>query len=206
LAECHREAGQPGTTGAGVDIVSDRPIALLRLNRPDELNATPWATIAALEGELRPCSVRDQDVAFHRTVGRFSPDRGHGGRRAERTATVQTKGGGMAVVGTGLVVSGSECTGIGRQANEPEQVFALLRDPALEETILLVDSPSATALVPLLAKVKGIVCSGGGMTSHLAIVSREFGLPCLMAADVGEMAALDGETIRISKDGEIAVV
>ena len=91
----------------------------------------------------------------------------------------------MAVVGRGLVVSGSGCSGTGRQANEIEQVFALLKDSALDEAILLVDSPSATAIVPLLSKVRGIVCGDGGMTSHLAIVSREFGLPCVMAAEVG---------------------
>jgi len=111
----------------------------------------------------------------------------------------------MGVVGRGLVVSGSGCIGVGRTANEVEQVFALLKDPALPETILLVESPAATAVVPLLSKVRGIVSSSGGMTSHLAIVSREFGLPCVMAAEVGDLAALDGRTLTISGEGVIAV-
>ena len=111
----------------------------------------------------------------------------------------------MAVVGRGLVVSGSGCTGTGRQANELEQVFVLLKDPDLEEAILLVDSPSATAIVPLLSKVKGIVCADGGMTSHLAIVSREFGLPCVMAADVDSLGDLDGKRLTVSAEGEIDV-
>jgi phosphohistidine swiveling domain-containing protein len=109
----------------------------------------------------------------------------------------------MAVVGRGLVVSGSGCTGVARQANEVQQVFALLKDPRLEETILLVESAAATAIVPLLSKVRGIVCSGGGMTSHLAIVSREFGLPCVMAADIDDPASLEGRTITVSAAGEI---
>ena len=35
------------------------------------------------------------------------------------------------------------------------------------------------AIAPLRVpeKVRGVVCRSGGMTSHLAIVSREFGLP-----------------------------
>jgi phosphohistidine swiveling domain-containing protein len=111
----------------------------------------------------------------------------------------------MGVVGRGLVVSGSGCTGVGRTANEVAQVFALLKDPALAQTILLVESPAATAVVPLLAKVTGILCGGGGMTSHLAIVAREFGLPCVMAAEVGDLAALDGASLTISATGEIAV-
>jgi phosphohistidine swiveling domain-containing protein len=111
----------------------------------------------------------------------------------------------MAVVGRGLVVSGSGCEGTGRQANELAQVFELLKDPALGDAVLLVESPSATAIVPLLSKVKGIVCADGGMTSHLAIVSREFGLPCVMAADVASLADLDGKPITVSAEGEIAV-
>jgi phosphohistidine swiveling domain-containing protein len=111
----------------------------------------------------------------------------------------------MAVVGRGLVVSGTGCEGTGRQANELDQVFALLKDPALDEAILLVESPSATAIVPLLSKVRGIVCADGGMTSHLAIVSREFGLPCVMAADVPALAELDGTALTVSAEGEIAV-
>jgi phosphohistidine swiveling domain-containing protein len=111
----------------------------------------------------------------------------------------------MGVVGRGLVVSGSGYTGLGRTANEVQEVFSLLKDPALAQTILLVESPAATAVVPLLSKVTGILCSGGGMTSHLAIVSREFGLPCVMAAEVGDLAALDGRTLTITAEGEIAV-
>ena len=125
----------------------------------------------------------------------------------------------MTVVGRGLVVSGSGCEGTGRQANELAQVFELLKDSALADAVLLVDSPSATAIVPLLwvehasvtsvvpilPRVRGVICEGGGMTSHLAIVSREFGLPCVMAADVASLADLDGKPITVSAEGEIAV-
>ena len=111
----------------------------------------------------------------------------------------------MTVVGRGLVVSGTGCVGTGRRANSLDEVFALLKDPDLGDAVLLVDSPSATAIVPLLAKVRGIVCADGGMTSHLAIVSREFGLPCLMAADVASLGDLDGTPLTVSAEGEIAV-
>jgi phosphoenolpyruvate-protein kinase (PTS system EI component) len=102
-----------------------------------------------------------------------------------------------------MVVSGGGCAGVARRAREVADVFALLKDPRLEETILLVDSASATAVVPLLAKVRGIVCTTGGMTSHLAIVSREFGLPCLMAADIPDLDALEGRLIAVDGDGTV---
>ena len=69
--------------------------------------------------------------------------------------------------------------------------------------ILLTDSASATAVVPLLAKVRGVVCRSGGMTSHLAIVSREFGIPCLMGTELPADDDLEGARVKISVDGSI---
>jgi phosphohistidine swiveling domain-containing protein len=108
-----------------------------------------------------------------------------------------------AVVGKGQPVSGSGCDGVIHRANEVEEVFRLMKASDLDETILLTDSPSATALVPLLAKVRGLVCRSGGMTSHLAIVSREFGLPCVMGASIDQPAELEGQRVRIDADGQI---
>jgi phosphohistidine swiveling domain-containing protein len=109
-----------------------------------------------------------------------------------------------AVVGRGQPVSGSGCEGIVRTANEVKEVFELMRAPDLDETILLTDSPSATALVPLLAKVRGLVCRSGGMTSHLAIVSREFGLPCVMGASIEDPADLEGQRVVVDAEGQIS--
>lgn len=109
------------------------------------------------------------------------------------------------IVGKGVPASGTGCEGVVRRATRVEEVFELLRDPQLEETILLSDTPSATAVVPLLPKVRGIICTTGGVTSHLAIVSREFGLSCLMAAELDDAAALEGKRVRIGEDGSIAL-
>jgi phosphohistidine swiveling domain-containing protein len=103
-----------------------------------------------------------------------------------------------------MTVSGTGAEGVLHAANTTAQVFALLRDPQLDEVILLTDSASATAVVPLLAKVRGVVCRSGGMTSHLAIVSREFGLACLMGAELPDAPALEGARVRIDADGVIA--
>jgi len=108
-------------------------------------------------------------------------------------------------VGKGLVASGAGCEGIVRRAAEISEVFALIRDPQLEETIILSDTPSATAIVPLLPKVRGVICTSGGVTSHLAIISREFGLACVMAAELEEPDSLEGRRVRIREDGSIAL-
>ena len=107
------------------------------------------------------------------------------------------------VVAKGLPVSGTGCRGVVRRATEIADVFALLKEPDLSETILLTESATATAIVPLLPKVLGLICTSGGVTSHLAIVSREFGLPCVMAAAVDDVSALDGARVSVAEDGTI---
>jgi len=82
-------------------------------------------------------------------------------------------------------------------------VFALLQEPDLGDMILLTESATATAVVPLLDKVCGLICTSGGITSHLAIVSREFGLPCIMAAEVADPAELDGTWVIMAEDGTV---
>lgn len=106
-------------------------------------------------------------------------------------------------VGRGQVVSGKGCEGVIHHANEVKDVLALLRSDDLEESILLTESASATAVVPLLAKVRGIVCQSGGMTSHLAIVSREFGLAAIMGAEINDPASLEGQRVVLTETGEI---
>jgi len=109
------------------------------------------------------------------------------------------------VAASGQTVSGSGCTGTIRRANTVADVLDLLKDPDLSQVILFTDSPSATAVVPLLAKARGVVCQSGGVTSHLAIVSREFGLPCVMGLDCADPAALDGQQVTVTPEGEILV-
>lgn len=106
-------------------------------------------------------------------------------------------------VGRGQTVSGSGCEGEVCRANEVPQVMALLKHENLADVILLCDSASATAVVPLLAKVRGIICRSGGSTSHLAIVSREFGLPAVMGAEIDDPDALEGQRVRVTQDGAI---
>lgn len=107
------------------------------------------------------------------------------------------------VLAMGLVASGKGCEGVVRRATEVADVFALLKEPGLDEMILLTESATATAIVPLLPRVRGLICTSGGITSHLAIVSREFGLPCIMAAEVADPAALDGVRVIVSDDGTV---
>lgn len=106
-------------------------------------------------------------------------------------------------LGRGLLVSGSACEGEVRRADLVPQVLALLKHENLADVILLCESASATAVVPLLAKVRGIICCSGGRTSHLAIVSREFGIPAIIGAELSGDTDLEGQRVRLGDDGAI---
>jgi phosphohistidine swiveling domain-containing protein len=111
----------------------------------------------------------------------------------------------MTTVAQGQLVSGGPIEGTLAAADDLDQVLALMRRSDLEEVILLTATASATSVVPLLAKVRGIVCRSGGMTSHLAIVSREFGLPCIVGAEIDEPGALEGRRVRLGADGTVSI-
>lgn len=111
-----------------------------------------------------------------------------------------------AVVAKGLVASGRGCEGVVRLVGKVADVFALMQSPDLGETILLTESATATAVVPLLDRVCGLICTSGGITSHLAIVSREFGLACIMGAELADLAELDGVRVLMAADGTVSRV
>jgi phosphoenolpyruvate-protein kinase (PTS system EI component) len=132
-------------------------------------------------------------------LSQFGVVRTEGARRFGDTDTIVGE-----IVAQGLVASGAGCEGIARRASAVADVLALLQAPDLDETILLTESATATTIIPLLGGVRGLICTSGGVTSHVAILSREFGLCCVMGAELEDLAVLDGARVVIEADGTIA--
>ncbi|MBY9004772.1 MAG: hypothetical protein KGD73_12415 [Candidatus Lokiarchaeota archaeon] len=70
--------------------------------------------------------------------------------------------------------------------------------------ICLVDDAGITTLGPILSDLTGTICTTGGAGSHLAIISREFGLPCIMGTKlhVENTSILIGKQVQIKYDGD----
>lgn len=109
------------------------------------------------------------------------------------------------VIARGTAVPGwQEAGGRLQRFSKPKDVLeAVEADP--ESTVALVASGGTTFLSPIIGRLAGIVCESGTLRSHLAIVSREYGIPCLMdVAAEGEiedgvdvtMRAADGTLVR----------
>ncbi|MBC7335116.1 MAG: PEP-utilizing protein mobile subunit, partial [Clostridia bacterium] len=60
------------------------------------------------------------------------------------------------------------------------------------------------AWAPIFTKVKAAVTDIGGLTSHAAIVSREYGLPAVTGTGIATAVIKTGDRIRV--DGSTGVV
>lgn len=107
------------------------------------------------------------------------------------------------VLGEGELVSGKSTSGVARRVVSIDDVLELLDNPHLDQMILLTDSASATAIMPLLPEVRGVICSAGGRTSHLATVSRELGLSCVVGTSFAGEVDVDGRRVVIADDGKV---
>lgn len=73
----------------------------------------------------------------------------------------------------------------------------------LAETIVWIEEPVVTIVAPIMEQVGAILCPTGGPASHVAIVARELGLPCLMRCTVAAAEELAGREIAVRADGTI---
>ena len=109
----------------------------------------------------------------------------------------------MEKIGEGLSCSSKlEVTGDLVYVTSIEDVIALF-DKATGK-ICLVEDAGLTTLGPILSELAATICTTGGPGSHLAIISREFGLPCIMGTKIhtNDLSSLKNRKVKITHDGE----
>lgn len=103
---------------------------------------------------------------------------------------------GRLIVGTGdNVFQAEDLTGTARFIGTVEVVMDMLMNGVPENTIAVIDDSGGTLTAPILEGFKGVVCMGGTVRSHLGILTREYGIPCLMAAELDGLE--DGDQIAV---------
>jgi len=124
------------------------------------------------------------------------------------------------LIGSGTKAFSSEngATGMIRFLDSPDEVLDFIEGPDVTETIVISRGGTTTFMSPaLVAGVAGLITLQGAPESHLGILSREFGIPCVMSVSFtqgiqttrGETIPADGSTVRldIARDkGEIFLV
>jgi phosphohistidine swiveling domain-containing protein len=97
-------------------------------------------------------------------------------------------------VGTGVnLFTAGQVRGVARWFNDTSDGLSI-DDDELGTTIAFVHQGGITFLSPILPDLRGIVCTAGSRESHLAILSRESDVPCVLAAELTGPVA-DGATV-----------
>jgi len=87
----------------------------------------------------------------------------------------------------------------------PARVLKLLKDIVeLQAGEILVCPSTNPSWAPVFTKIKAAVTDIGGLTSHAAIVCREYGVPSVTGTGVATAVINTGDTIRV--DGDTGVV
>lgn len=107
-------------------------------------------------------------------------------------------------VGAGQRVGTREpVSGVGCYVKDVAAVLALMEQD-VSGLVLIVDEAGATGVAPILPDALGVICTSGGPTSHLALVAKEYGVACIMAAKMQcSPEAFDGLLVTMLADGSI---
>jgi phosphohistidine swiveling domain-containing protein len=108
---------------------------------------------------------------------------------------------GRPIVGTGdnVFKAPADVEGVARFVSTVERVMELLTEGVPEETIAVIDDSGGTLTAPILGDFAAVICMGGTVRSHLGILTREYGVPCLMAAEIDGLSEGDRITVEYAK-------
>lgn len=121
------------------------------------------------------------------------------------------------LIGAGIKAFGSAtgATGRIRFLDSPEEVLEFIDGPDVESTVVISRGGTTTFMSPaLMSGVAGLITLQGAPESHLGILSREFGIPCVMSTRFdegvqtsrGETVPADGTVVRLDISGDVGQV
>lgn len=96
------------------------------------------------------------------------------------------------VIATGISVSPGTITGPVKIVKNPTDVNKI------QSGDIMVVEQSSPAFAIGVMNAAGLICAGGGMLTHICIVARELGIPCL--ARVGNATTLLHESMTVTLD------
>ncbi len=78
------------------------------------------------------------------------------------------------------------------------RVILKMSDAQIEEGDILVTSFTDPSWTPLFVSIKGLVTEIGGMNTHGAVITREYGLPAVVGVENATQLIKDGQRIRVN--------
>lgn len=162
--------------------------------------------IEQIEKELLDTGYRYQfsaQISLVEDPEKYAATAGKGDVSGEDLLAEATEGGettvegGRTVVGTGQNVTRmpENVSGTVRFISTTETVMDMLVNGVPEETIAVIDDSGGTLTAPIIEGFTGILCLGGTVRSHLGILAREYGIPCLMDTQLSNVQ--EGNRVEI---------
>lgn len=108
-------------------------------------------------------------------------------------------------VGDNVVRYPTNIAGTARYIRTSDQVIEYMSKGVPAQTIAVIDDSGGTLTAPIIDKFAGVICAGGTVRSHLGILTREYGIPCLMNArmsGIKEGDQVEIETSAVAKTAE----
>ena len=99
----------------------------------------------------------------------------------------------------------SSIKGIWQRLEGPEDVLAYLENDNAKGVIAVIRDAGATFLSPIFEDLAGVICTGGTIRSHIGIISREFQIPGVVAAEMTHEPE-DGTEIEIDGTRELGII
>src|SRR3954447_5249935 len=110
-----------------------------------------------------------------------------------------------ATLGTGTkALDSAPVRGTWRMLHPPDDVLDLM-DSTAEGVVAGVQDAGATFLAPIFDELSAVVCLSGTPLSHIGIVSREYQVPCVMAAVLSAEPA-DGVAVEVDCSADPGIV
>ncbi|MGR9092347.1 MAG: PEP-utilizing enzyme [Gammaproteobacteria bacterium] len=139
-------------------------------------------------------SVRERPEAYKPAEGLDGDDTQFSFAHAEAPApTTDAHGRTRCGIGDNVVGYPENTTGTARYIRSSDRVLKFLSDGVPPGTIAVIDDSGGTLTAPILEQFAGVICAGGTVRSHLGILTREYGIPCLMNAKVADI--IEGDTV-----------
>lgn len=106
--------------------------------------------------------------------------------------------------GDNVVRHAADIVGIARYIRTSDQVIRYMQSGVPADTIAIIDDSGCTLTAPIIEQFSGIICAAGTVRSHLGILAREYGIPCLMNARISGIREGDRVAIEVSADARTA--
>lgn len=152
-----------------------------------------------IEGELLETGYRFEPSA--QISQTEAPEKYKAQRTSETAVSDVTDEQGRAIVATGDNVfrANADVTGTVRFVSSVETVIELLTEGVPPNTVAVIDDSGGTLTAPILEHFSAVLCLGGTVRSHLGILTREYGVPCLMAVELNGLSEGDIVTVESTK-------